>query len=154
MSDVATFQFGCRCCRHYYSWLRRLLVQLQFSCPCVLCICTFDTAHSIKQLAHRVYERAKKRTNERMNEPTITHNTSYFMYIHTYFYFECVFHFIRSFVPSSSLLFTSSSSFLFLYFLCVFCFNFISFALLVPFCASRFDALYSFIINKRVQSME
>lgn len=126
-----------------------------------LCIVHLYIRHTVHtaSIAHRMYERTNDRPNERMSEWTNdnTHNTSYFMYIHTYFYFECVFHFIRSFVPSFALLFTSSSSLLFLYFcVCIFFSHFIS-SLSHCLCHSlHLVSLHwdSFIINKRVQSIK
>lgn len=110
-----------------------------------------STAHIYQQhTAHRaqtkyidivyLYMRADERSTTTKKH---THNTSYFMYIHTYFYFERIIHFIHSFVTWFSFPFTSSSSSLVSVCVCVHIFLHIfsvSFALLVSFYASPFDA--------------
>lgn len=189
--NVATFpnEFGCRCCRYTTlyillpSWFVRLLVQLQFSCPCVLCILYTHFGSSTHNKHTPQCERPRTRTwarqrrsewtaqqsthiltaysaqspnqiyrysifihesgREKYNNKKHTHNTSYFMYIHTYFYFERIIHFIHSFVTWFSFPFTSSSSSLVSVCVCVHIFLHIfsvSFALLVSFYASPFDA--------------
>lgn len=83
--NVATFpnEFGCRCCRYTTlyillpSWFVRLLVQLQFSCPCVLCILYTHFGSSTHNKHTPQCERPRTRTwaRQRRSEWTAQQST-------------------------------------------------------------------------------